>query len=307
MTDNRKLLATATTEEKMLDAIQMILDDYDKERDIDNMDILEQPDQEAVIQIVGELLRVLFPGYYPDKLYRTRRQRTKLSVLIEDALHDLASQVEIALLFDEAYCDTDKDTRRLAANRISIDFFRQIPKIREYLNTDIQATFDGDPAASSKDEIILAYPGLLATAIYRIAHELHVMNVPLLPRMMTEYAHRETGVDIHPGATIGKYFFIDHATGVVVGSTSIIGEHVKIYQGVTIGALSTKAGHAAHGTHRHPTIEDNVTLYAGATILGGNTVIGEGAVIGGNTFVTKSVPPHASVLVQTHETVYKEE
>ena len=293
-------------EERMLNAIQDILDDYDNGRDIDKMDVYEQPDQGAVIEIIEKLLMVLFPGYYKDRAYRTHRQRSKLSVLIEDALLDLAKQIEIALLFDEAYADTDQRVRSAAAQRIAIDFSKQIPKVREYLNTDIQATFDGDPAASSKDEIILAYPGLLATAIYRLAHELHVLNVPLLPRMMSEYAHKETGVDIHPGAKIGKYFFIDHATGVVVGSTSVIGEHVKVYQGVTIGALSTKAGHAAHGIRRHPTIEDNVTLYSGATVLGGNTVIGEGAVIGGNTFVTKSVAPHTSVTVQTHETVYKE-
>ena len=294
-------------EEEMLESIQTILDDYDKDRDIDNMDVFDQPDQGAVIAIIEDFLRVLFPGYYRDTTYRTFKQRTKLSVMIEDALLSLSKQIKIALLFDESYADLDESIRSFAAQKLSIEFSRQIPKIREYINTDIQATFDGDPAASSKDEIILAYPGLYATAIYRLAHELHLLNIPLLPRMMTEYAHRETGVDIHPGAKIGKYFFIDHATGVVVGSTSVIGEHVKVYQGVTIGALSTKEGHAAHGTRRHPTIEDNVTLYSGATILGGNTVIGEGAVIGGNTFVTKSVPPHASVVVQTHETVYKGE
>ena len=184
-----------------------------------------------------------------------------------------------------------------------LQFFAAIPKVREYLNTDIQAAFDGDPAASSKDEIVLAYPGLLAITIYRFAHELFLLNVPLIPRMMTEYAHRHTGVDIHPGATIGKYFFIDHATGIVIGSTSLIGERVKIYQGVTIGALSTKEGQKLRGTRRHPTIEDEVTLYSGASILGGNTVIGKGSIIGGNAFITKSVAPYTTVTVKTSETV----
>ena len=221
-------------------------------------------------------------------------------------MYNLRKQIEVALLYDPKFSDSKKIVRKRFAQKICMEYFRQIPKVREWLNTDIQATYDGDPAADNIDEIILAYPGLFATAIYRLAHELFVLNVPLLPRMMTEYAHRETGVDIHPGATIGKYFFIDHATGIVVGSTSVIGEHVKIYQGVTIGALSTKAGHAAHGIRRHPTIEDNVTLYSGATVLGGNTVIGEGSVIGGNAFVTKSVAPHSTVTVSTRETVREE-
>lgn len=294
-------------EQEMQQIVADILEDYGKGRDIDNMNVFEQPDQDAVIDILRELLMILFPGYYREKEYRTRRQQTKLTVLIEDVMYDLRKQIEVALLFDESYTAFTKEERKTAAKQICLQFFRRIPKIREYLNTDIQATFDGDPAADSKDEIILAYPGLLATAIYRIAHELFLLQVPLLPRMMTEYAHRETGVDIHPGATIGKYFFIDHATGVVVGSTSIIGEHVKVYQGVTIGALSTKAGHAAHGTRRHPTIEDYATLYSGATILGGNTVIGEGAVIGGNSFVTRSVPPHATVTVTTQQTIHEQE
>ena len=178
-----------------------------------------------------------------------------------------------------------------------------LKELREYLDTDIEATFEGDPAANSKHEIVLSYPGILATAIYRLAHGLQRLNVPLIPRMMTEYSHTKTGVDIHPGAKIGKYFCIDHATGVVVGSTSVIGEHVKIYQGVTIGALSTKDGQKMHGTKRHPTIEDYVTLYSGASVLGGRTVIGEGAVIGGNAFVTKSVDPYTTVTIKTHELV----
>lgn len=279
--------------------VDEIIADYGNNRDIDNMNVFEQPDQEVVEEIINELLMILFPGYYRERLYRTRSQSSKLTVLIEDVMYDLRKQIEIALLYDEEYSETKKIVRKRAAQKICIDYFRKIPKMREYLNTDIQAAFDGDPAATSKDEIVLAYPGFMATAIYRMAHELFELRVPLLPRMMSEYAHKITGVDIHPGAKIGKYFFIDHATGIVVGSTSEIGEHVKIYQGVTIGALSTKEGHSAHGTKRHPTIEDDVTLYSGASILGGKTVIGKGAIIGGNSFVTKSVPPYSTVVIES--------
>ncbi|HAT83194.1 serine O-acetyltransferase [Eubacterium pyruvativorans] len=284
-----------------------ILGDYSKGRDIDKMNAFDQPDQGVVVEIINELMMILFPGYYREKAYRTRDTHTKLSVLIEDVMYHLRKQIEVALLYDDQYAGTKKYVRKRAAQKLCLDYFRKIPAIREYLDTDIQAFYDGDPAANSKDEIVLAYPGLYAIAVYRLAHALFELNVPLLPRMMTEYAHRETGVDIHPGATIGKYFFIDHAVGIVVGSTSVIGDHVKLYQGVTIGALSVKEGHKLHGTKRHPTIEDNVTLYAGATVLGGNTVIGEGSVIGGNSFVTKSVEPHTTVTIKTHEMVYDSE
>ena len=187
------------------------------------------------------------------------------------------------------------------AERLTLEFFKQIPKIREYVDTDIQATFEGDPAAYDKEEIVLSYPGLRATTINRIAHELYLLDVPLIPRIMTEYAHSRTGIDIHPGATLGKYLMIDHGTGVVVGETSIIGEHVKIYQGVTIGALSTSAGQGLRGARRHPTIEDHVTIYSGASILGGETVIGEGAVIGGNAFITSSIKAGARVSIKNQE------
>lgn len=290
-------------EQEMKEIVDEIIADYGNNRDIDNMNVFELPDQEIVEEIIHELLMIIFPGYYRERLYRTRSQYNKLNVLIEDVMYDLRKQIEVALIYDEEYADTKKIVRKRAAQKICIEYFRKIPKMREYLNTDIQAAFDGDPAACSKDEIVLAYPGFLATAIYRMAHELYLLNVPLLPRMMSEFAHRITGVDIHPGATIGKYFFIDHATGIVIGSTSIIGDRVKIYQGVTVGALSTKAGHSAHGTKRHPTIEDDVTLYSGASILGGNTVIGRNSIIGGNSFITKSVPPYSTVVIETQQRV----
>jgi serine O-acetyltransferase len=169
----------------------------------------------------------------------------------------------------------------------------------------MQAAFDGDPAAGSKEEILLAYPGLVASTINRLAHELYLLGVPLLPRMMTEYAHSLTGIDIHPGATLGKYFFIDHGTGIVIGESTVVGEHVKLYQGVTLGALSTKGGQLLKNLKRHPTIGDRVTIYSGASILGGNTVIGHDCVIGGNVFITKSVPANMRVGVKNQELVTK--
>ena len=176
-----------------------------------------------------------------------------------------------------------------------------LPSIQSTLMKDLFANFDGDPAAFNKNEIILAYPGIWAIAINRIAHELYKLNVPLIPRIMTEYAHSKTGIDIHPGVTIGKYFFIDHGTGVVIGETAVIGEHVKIYQGVTLGALSTRAGQKLKGQKRHPTIEDYVTIYSGASILGGDTVIGKNAVIGGNAFITSSISADAKVSIKNQE------
>lgn len=288
----------------MSELAEQLLADYKQNRDIDTIRMSEIPDLKAIKEMIRELMMVLFPGYYREKSYRTYSVEKKILVILEDVMYMMTKQIEKALLYRPEFEDACIALRQDEAKKIVKAFFKQIPKIREYLNTDILATYEGDPAANSKDEIVLAYPGLYATAIYRLAHELHELDVPLIPRIMTEYAHRKTGVDIHPGATIGKYFCMDHATGVVIGSTSIIGEHVKVYQGVTIGALSTKAGQKLHGTKRHPTIEDNVTLYSGASVLGGNTVIGEGAVIGGNAFVTKSVDPHTTVTIKTLEMVY---
>lgn len=191
------------------------------------------------------------------------------------------------------------------ARAIVLEFCARIPKLREYLDTDLQATLEGDPAALNKDEIVLSYPGLLATTVNRMAHELYLLDVPLIPRMMTEYAHSVTGIDINPAATIGKYFFMDHGTGIVVGSTTIIGDHVKVYQGVTLGALSTSGGQSLRGTKRHPTIEDNVTIYSGASILGGQTVIGRGSVIGSNAFITHSIPEGTRVTIKNQELIYK--
>ncbi len=283
--------------------VDTIFEDYEKGREIDRMEFFGQPDQDIVTDILQKMLRILYPGYYRDANYTPTKAKHMLAALIEDVIYDLGRQIEIVLVNDPRYMDSTKEVRRAAAEEICVQFFYQIPKIREYLDTDIDATYDGDPAAYDKIEIVLAYPGLYATTVYRIAHELELLKVPYIPRLMSEYAHSTTGVDIHPGATIDKYFFIDHATGIVIGETSEIGQHVKIYQGVTIGALSTKDGQSLRGAKRHPTIEDNVTLYAGAAVLGGDTVIGHDSVIGGSAFVTKSVPPYSQVLVNIESTV----
>lgn len=278
--------------------VSEILKDYEKGRDIDKMDVRNQPDQKVVLEIVEKLLRIMFPGYYRDRIYKGYSERLRLGVLIEDVVYNLQEQVKIVLRCREDLADASDERIEVMAEDIADSFAQKIPMLREYIDTDLQATLDGDPAASGKDEIVLSYPGLYAIVLYRIAHELYVMNVPLIPRMITEYAHGKTGIDINPGATVGKYFFIDHGTGIVIGETTEIGEHVKIYQGVTLGALSTRQGQALRGRKRHPTLGNYVTVYSGASILGGESVIGDGAVIGSNAFITSSVKPGARVSIQ---------
>ncbi len=289
-------------EKALVPVTETILNDYGKGRAIDNLDqIYKLPDKNAIIDITEKLLRVVFPGYYRDKAYKSYNIHHNMALLIEDIAFNLNKQLLIILERYKRSATMSQDELIEMAQNLSITFFERIPKIREYINTDIEATYDGDPAASSADEIIMAYPGLYAIAINRLAHEMFEMGIPLIPRIMTEYAHNLTGIDIHPGAKIGKYFFIDHGTGIVIGETTVIGEHVKIYQGVTLGALSTSGGQKLNGARRHPTIEDHVTIYSGASILGGNTVIGEHSVIASNVFITSSVPPWTRVSVKNQE------
>lgn len=277
--------------------VELILNDYNNKRDIDKMAMFHQPDQDVIIDIIHKMLRIFFPGYYRDKVYKIFTARHTLSTLIEDVMYNLQKQINVALRNDKQYEDAEENVVRQKAKEITLEFFRQVPEMREYIDSNLTATFDGDPAASGKDEIVLSYPGLLASSVHRIANALFRLDVPLIPRMMSEYAHSKTGIDIHPGATIGKYFFIDHGTGIVVGSSTIIGEHVKLYQGVTLGALSTSGGQKLYGTKRHPTIEDHVTIYSGASVLGGETVIGHHSIIGSNAFVTESTEPNARVTI----------
>ncbi len=281
-----------------------ILDDYKKARSIDNINIFEQADKEIVIDILSKLRQIIFPGYFKNKAYRIYTAKNNLTMLLEDVFYHLNKQVMIVLRYDEKWMNATIEELSIQSYEICMQFFKTIPKIREYIETDVQAAYEGDPAAYNKDEIIFSYPGLYAIVVNRIAHELYNLSVPLIPRMMTEHAHSVTGIDIHPGATIGKYFFMDHGTGIVIGETTIIGEHVKVYQGVTLGALSTKGGQKLKSKKRHPTIKDNVTIYSGASILGGETVIERDVVIGGNAFITKSIPAGTTVTVKNQESSY---
>ncbi|MBB5183021.1 serine O-acetyltransferase [Catenisphaera adipataccumulans] len=280
------------------DIVSLLMNDYNKKRFIDSMTIFHQPDHDKVVEICHKLLRIFFPGFYRDEVYKIFNMRHTLSALIEDVMYNMQKQVGIALRNDQKYADASEEEVRGQAKVITMQFFERIPEMRTYIDTDVQATYDGDPAASGKDEIVLSYPGLLAVTIYRMAHVLFELKVPLIPRMMTEYAHSQTGIDINPGARIGKYFMIDHGTGIVIGATTEIGDHVKVYQGVTLGALSTSAGQKLHGVKRHPTIEDYVTIYSGASVLGGKTVIGNHSIIGSNVFVTSSIKPNSRVTIQ---------
>ncbi len=287
-------------EEAMKSIVEAVLNDYTKGRAIDNTkELFQLPQREKIIDLIEKMLRIVFPGYYRDPAYKSYNMNHNLSLLLEDIAFNMTKQVEIVLR--RTSDSLDEEVYKEKAQDLTMEFLRQIPKIREYIDTDLQAAYDGDPAAYSKDEVILAYPGIQAIAINRIAHELFLLEVPLIPRIMTEYAHSITGIDIHPGATIGKYFFIDHGTGIVVGETTVIGDHVKIYQGVTLGALSTKGGQKLRNKRRHPTIEDNVTIYAGASILGGDTVVGADSVVGSNVFITKSIQPGTRISVKNQE------
>lgn len=267
------------------------------------------PSREEIAEIIELFLQLVFPGYlgrqgltsesityHVGQLVSTLRQ--KLSHQVEQCLCHAA---ECGLVFEPCGDEALKMTRNMLA---------RIPELRSVVIDDVQAAFDGDPAATNLHEVILAYPGLLAVTVYRIAHELHILGVPILPRIMTEWAHSRTGADIHPGATIGRSFFIDHATGVVVGETSIIGAHVKLYQGVTLGALShprDESGRVIRNQKRHPTVEDHVTIYANATVLGGQTVLGKGSLIGGSVFITRSVPSGARVALKPPELTVRTE
>lgn len=278
-----------------------ILKDYDRERDIDKVAPMCLPDKQAVADLTARLIRIIFPGYCSDRAFGVCNRKNLLSVLIEEAIRYMSAQITRVL---QASGISESQAQK-QSEQITLSFFGSISAIRAKVQTDVQAAFDGDPAASGKDEIIFAYPGLYAITVYRLAHELYLSGVPMLPRMMTEQAHSVTGIDIHPGARIGQAFFIDHGTGIVIGQTTVIGDRVKIYQGVTLGGLSTRGGQSLRDTKRHPTIEDDVTIYAGATILGGRTVIGQGCVICANAFITQSVAPYTRVNTETPLLQYK--
>lgn len=286
------------------DVIDGIMDDYGENKFIDKTDIFNQPDKGAIVDILHKLQQIIFPGFFKDTTYKAYTLRSTVAMLVEDVMYNLIKQMVIVLKYDPECARNTEAQLRERAEEIAVSFFKTLPKIREYIETDAQASFDGDPAAYNKEEVVVTYPGFYAIVVNRIAHELFKLGVPLIPRIMTEHAHSLTGIDIHPGAEIGKYFCIDHGTGIVIGETTEIGDYVKIYQGVTLGALSTRGGQSLRNKKRHPTIEDNVTIYSGASILGGETVIGKNVVIGGNSFITESVLEGTKVSVKNRELDY---
>jgi serine O-acetyltransferase len=262
---------------------------------INHLDGKNLPSKQAITSITCDLLRLLFPGFFDEKLVHSSEIKVETVALLDSVLGKLEDEIRKSLEYNPP-AHLDKKDIAAAAHSLTLEFLGCLPGLRELLQTDTEAAFNGDPAALSKEEIIVAYPFIEAISVQRLAHQLYLKDIPLIPRIMTEWAHARTGIDLHPGATIGSHFFIDHGTGTVVGETAVIGNHVKMYHGVTLGARSTSGGQQLRGKRRHPTIEDNVTIYPGATILGGETVIGAGSTIGGNVFIMDSVAPHSLVI-----------
>lgn len=293
------------TSEHRIDAILQSYGEHDSTVHIDADHIVNK---EILIQVMEEIRRVLFPGFFDKNRVRGDFLKYLVGERIEFIQYNLKKQIAKVFASGDTGCEKCPKSRAVRdAGQVVDSFLEQIPKIREYLYTDVQAAYEGDPAAYSTDEIIFSYPGLYAITVYRIAHELVLLDVPMIPRIMTEYAHSATGIDIHPGATIGKYFFIDHGTGIVIGETTQIGDHVKIYQGVTLGALSTRRGQLMKGEKRHPTIGSYVTIYSNTSVLGGNTMIGDGVTIGGNAFIVDSIQPGVKVNVKNPELQFSRE
>jgi len=275
-----------------------VVDSYASDKRTQRIGAAFLPSREAIVEIIAELRQLVFPGCFGQLALTRENVRYHVGNLLSRLGKQLTEQIFHCLCYAEAECGPGCMPSRKRAAALAKRFLGRIPAVREMLALDAQAAYDGDPAAKSIDEVIYCYPGFYAITVYRLAHELVLLGVPLMPRIMTEHAHSLTGTDIHPGARIGRSFFIDHATGVVIGETSRIGDNVKIYQGVTLGAQSfpkDERGRVIRGLQRHPTIEDNVTIYANATILGGKTVIGRGATIAGNTFIVESVAPDTVV------------
>jgi serine O-acetyltransferase len=285
--------------------VNILTESYWDHEETIKVDTEDQLDRRAITGVLEKLRELIFPGYFGRPRLSGDLVEYYTGNLIEEVLIDLTPQIVTALRHRKNNTITPDEPIRQEAGEIVFAFLSKLPELRECLATDVTAAYDGDPAAYNRDEIISSYPGIRAITVYRLAHALYELEVPLIPRIMTEYAHSVTGIDIHPGAHIGRYFFIDHGTGIVIGETTIIGNHVKIYQGVTLGGLSTRGGQILKGTKRHPTIEDHVTIYSGASIFGGDTVIGEGVVIGSNAFITRSVPEKTRVSVKNPELQFK--
>lgn len=276
---------------------QALLASYRRHGGINHLDGVNLPSRETVVDITRDLLRLIFPGFFDDRVVHSSELQAETALLLDSVAGRLEDEIYKSL---RCFGCPDSGLRdsRPAASDLTSEFLRQLPVVREKLQTDVEAAFQGDPAARTREEVILAYPFIEAIAVHRLAHELHGRGVTLLPRIMSEWAHSRTGMDIHPGARIGTHFFVDHCTGTVIGETAELGNHVKLYQGVGLVARSLAAGQALRGQKRHPTLEDRVTIYANATIVGGDTVIGAGSTIGANVFLMQSIPRDSLVLME---------
>ncbi len=264
---------------------------------INHVDGKNLPSKQAISAITADLVRLLFPGFFDEKPVHSSEIGAGTSLLLDSVLVRLENEIGKSLEYAPPE-ELAGENLPAVAHTLTVEFLDSLARLRELLQTDTEAAYNGDPAAYSQDEVIVAYPFIEAIAVHRLAHELYLAKIPLIPRIMTEWAHARTGMDLHPGAQIGTHFFVDHCTGTVVGETAIVGNHVKMYQGVGLVAKSLAAGQALRGQKRHPTIEDRVTVYAGATIMGGDTVIGAGSTIGASVFVTTSVPPNSLVVLE---------
>lgn len=272
-----------------------LLSSYASAGGINHVDGKNLPSKSAIAGITVDLLRLLFPGFFDEKTLHSSELKVATASLMDSVLGRLEDEVYKSLEYHPPDGVERRELRPLA-RKLTFDFLGKLPCIRELLQTDAEAAFNGDPAALSKEEVIVAYPFIEGIAVHRLAHELYLKEVVLIPRIMSEWAHSRTGMDLHPGARIGSHFFVDHCTGTVVGETCEIGQHVKLYQSVSLIARSLSGGQQLRGVKRHPTIEDRVTIYAGATIMGGDTVVGAGSTIGANVFLTSSVPPRSLVI-----------
>lgn len=262
------------------------------------------PKRSEIIEILDEIRRLIFPGFFGNENTAYVSLENFAGNTLATIYEKMFKQIKISLAFHEKKGKIKEIEAK--AEELTLKFIEELPNIQKLILMDVEAELQGDPAAGSKEEIIFSYPGIYAISVYRVAHVLYELKIPFMPRIMTEHAHSKTGIDINPGAKIGDHFFIDHGTGIVIGETTEIGNRVKIYQGVTLGALSTMKGQALSGTKRHPTIEDDVVIYANTTVLGGETVVGKGSVIAGNTFLTKSVPANTTVSAYMPELNLKE-
>jgi len=283
---------TGAVDHTVTELTDQLIASYARVGGINHLDGKNLPSKSAIASITLDLLRLLFPGFFDEKSIHSSQLKMEIATLIDSVLQRLEEEIYKSLDYAR---ETDRKNLSRLSRSLTLDFLSNLPRIRDLLATDTEAAFQGDPAALSTEEVIVAYPFIEAIAVQRLAHELYLQKIPLIPRIMTEWAHSRTGIDLHPGARIGSHFFIDHGTGTVIGETAVIGDHVKMYQGVGLVARSLAGGQLLRGQKRHPTVQDHVTIYANATIVGGETIIGAGSTIGASVFLTQSVPPNSLV------------